>query len=438
MDVPTVNEVAERIMARVAYGEWHSDPWRQRVRPGPNRRDAQGRNVSTGSIAGSPCTHLRHRLARPGLHRPAIGPREFRLDRIEKHARARRHQPAAREHRPRVHSGQLPVGQHRHQLAVAHIGIGEVVLHHRDARPGAGEADQQIRRIGGRAAGRDAFPALFAAREDPRHRLAGAREQAQRVVFHQRLGFRRLAAAGDVGGRGIESGRPRGDAPGGERGVVRQLAHADRHVEVLADEVDPPRRQVDLERDCRIAADEVGEEIAENEVREVAGHRYAQAAAGLGLALQCERRRGVDFLRHVARMVEHAAAEVGDAELAGRAQQQALAQLRLQRRHAAGDRGFRQAQALGRAAEAAGVGHAGEQEEVVGFYCCFHGTMISNFMASGYRPATNTFTPRRSTPRSDDEHPADQFQRPPRRLPIHAARRFRSSSACVRSNRTPR
>jgi hypothetical protein len=37
------------------------------------------------------------------------------------------------------------------------------------------------------------------------------------------------------------------------------------------------------------------------------------------------------------RVLEHAVAEIGNGELARRAQQQALAQLRFQRRHAPGD-----------------------------------------------------------------------------------------------------
>ena len=64
-----------------------------------------------------------------------------------------------------------------------------------------------------------------------------------------------------------------------------------------------------------------GEEFAEHEARQVARHRHPQAPAGLRLALQRQRGRCLDFLHDVMRMVEDAAAEVGDRELAGRAQQ---------------------------------------------------------------------------------------------------------------------
>jgi hypothetical protein len=57
---------------------------------------------------------------------------------------------------------------------------------------------------------------------------------------------------------------------------------------------------------------------------------------------------------------------VGHGELAGSAQQQALAELGFQRRHAAGHGRLGEAQPLGRAAEAALVHHPREEEKVVG------------------------------------------------------------------------
>jgi hypothetical protein len=61
-----------------------------------------------------------------------------------------------------------------------------------------------------------------------------------------------------------------------------------------------------------------------------------------------------------------AAAELGDVEPAGGAQQQALAELLLQPRQPARDGGFGQAELVGRGGEAA-LGHdAGEDEQVVG------------------------------------------------------------------------
>ena len=223
----------------------------------------------------------------------------------------------------------------------------------------------------------------------------------------------------------------------------RRVAHANRHVEVLADQIDEACGQVDLERDRRILPDELGEHRREHEVGEVARHRHAQPSARLDLPVLGQRRRGRDVLDDVMRMLEHGAAEVGDGELARRAQQQPFAELRFERRHASRHGRLGQAQALGGAGKAAFVDDAGEEQEIVGFEV--HGSSAglrhsalfhqwnNDIHFRGLPPASACATnivahqPPNHPMEHNHEHPADQLQRPPRRLaldaPRHPARR---------------
>ena len=136
------------------------------------------------------------------------------------------------------------------------------------------------------------------------------------------------------------------------------------------------------------ASDELREQGCEDQVGHVGRHRDPQSPAGLDLPILGQRSRRFDLVDDVMRVLEHAVAEVGDGELAGGAQQQALAELRFQCRHAPGNRRLGEAQALGRAAEAALVHHPGEQEEIVGFeswspwHCPDGATMLSIFTPS--------------------------------------------------------
>ena len=87
---------------------------------------------------------------------------------------------------------------------------------------------------------------------------------------------------------------------------------------------------------------------------------------GSTLPVLGQRRRGGHVLDDVMRVLEHRVPEVGDGELARGAQQQALAQLGFQGRHASRDRRLGEAQALGGARKAALIDDAREEEEVVG------------------------------------------------------------------------
>ena len=203
-------------------------------------------------------------------------------------------------------------------------------------------------------------------RQHPRHRLAGATEHAQRVVLHQRLGLARRAAPREVGGRGVQAAAERGHPARGERRVVAQVAHADRDVEVLADQVDEARRQVDLQRDRRIArartrassgastrfARSPGIVTRSRPLGSPGGVCASDAAASTSSTTWCAcsstaRPKSVTVSLRVVRSSRRSpscALERGDAPRDGR---------------------LRQAQALGGAREAAFVDHAGEQQQVV-------------------------------------------------------------------------
>jgi hypothetical protein len=186
-------------------------------------------------------------------------------------------------------------------------------------------------------------------------------------VLHQRLGFARHAAPLQIRRRGVQADRKRRHLTRCQRGVVGQAAHAQREVEVLADQVDAARRQVELEGDRRVLFDEIGEQPAEHDGREVGRHRYPQPPARQHLALLRERAGGLDFGRDLVRVLEHAVTEVCDRQLACRAKQQALAELRFQRRDAPRHGRFGQPDTLRGAAETALVGDPREEHQVVRF-----------------------------------------------------------------------
>jgi hypothetical protein len=153
----------------------------------------------------------------------------------------------------------------------------------------------------------------------------------QGIVLHQRFGFGRHAAALQVVGRGVEADGKIGQRPGGERSVVGQVAHAHGHVEVLADQVDAPRRQIHLQRAPP------GSRTMKSAIH--GPSRLVAKSAGidtrrrpLGSTCRCwaSEDAAIHLGQHVAGVFEHAVAEVGHCELARGAQQQALAQLRLE------------------------------------------------------------------------------------------------------------
>ena len=96
-------------------------------------------------------------------------------------------------------------------------------------------------------------------------------------------GFGRRSAAREVRGRGIQAAREHGHSASGARRVVTQFPHADRYVEVLADEIHEARGEIDLQRDRWVLEDELGEQRREDEVGHIARHRHTQAPARLDL-----------------------------------------------------------------------------------------------------------------------------------------------------------
>ena len=274
---------------------------------------------------------------------------------------------AGQETPPRRRPAAAPVRQHRHELAAAHVRLREVIVDDRDAArrraPGASgaPANWPVARPGG-----DALPARVAARAAPRASGSPLRvKHAQRVVLHQRLGLGGRAAAREVGRRGVQAAPNtwRAAAPRARR--RRQVAHADarrrssrRSGPRAAATGRPPARSPGTGRRNRRARRQ-HEAWRGRRAWTRAGGRWARPA-GSGRATRRRpprRRRGG---RAPARC-----AEVGDRQLARGAQQQALTQLRFQRGHAARDRGLGQPQALGGTAEAALVGHAREQQQIV-------------------------------------------------------------------------
>ena len=221
----------------------------------------------------------------------------------------------------------------------------------------------------------------------------------------------------------------------------RRFAHADRDVEVLADEIDEARREVDLQRDRRIRPDELREERREHDRAQVARHRHAQPSGGLDLPVLGERRRRGHVLDDVMRVLQHREPEVGDRELAGRAQQQPLAQLGFERRHPARHRRLGEPEPPGRPREAAFVDDAREEQEIVRLEFMglrvavgalhwprcqplLHGNNVIHF--DGFRHVVSNkysgLVTRHHSEGARHEHPADQFQRPSRRVAIDAPR----------------
>src|SRR5439155_19771870 len=118
----------------------------------------------------------------------------------------------------------------------------------------------------------------------------------------------------EISGRGIEAAGEYGHAAGGEGRVVSQFTHADGDVEVLADEIDETRGEIQLERDRRVFEGELGQQRRQDDVGYVAWHGHTQAAARLDLPVVGERLRCCHVLHDVACMVEHRQPEVRHVE----------------------------------------------------------------------------------------------------------------------------
>ena len=95
----------------------------------------------------------------------------------------------------------------------------------------------------------------------------------------------RNAAARNVRRCSVQTAREGRDATRRERCIVAQFAHADRHIEVLGNQIDEPRGEVDLEPDRRVLEHELREHRREHEIRHVARHGHAEPAARLHLAV---------------------------------------------------------------------------------------------------------------------------------------------------------
>ena len=150
-------------------------------------------------------------------------------------------------------------------------------------------------------------------------------------------------------------------------------------VKAFAQQVHPPGRQVQLQGDPRVQGHEGGQHVGQQEGCKVAGHGHAQTPTGRRLPVFAQGGDGLDFCGHLAGVLQQQAAEFGEGLTACGAQQQPLAQVGFEPGDATRHRGLGQPQALGRAAEAAQVGHAGEDQQVVGLDACggfvilFHG-----------------------------------------------------------------
>ena len=64
-----------------------------------------------------------------GFDRLTLRPGELGGQRVEEHARSRRHQPSAGEHRPRADRRQTPIRQHLDELAALQVRQREVIVH---------------------------------------------------------------------------------------------------------------------------------------------------------------------------------------------------------------------------------------------------------------------------------------------------------------------
>ncbi|KAF1858398.1 hypothetical protein Lal_00014909 [Lupinus albus] len=237
----------------------------------------------------------------------------------------------------------------------------------RDAAAVARDFGQQLRRIGRHPGRQLLFPAHLAALQDPRHGAAGAAEDAQQVVPQQIVRMLGQAPLRKIGRRRIQAELLDRDAARGQRGIFRQVAHADRDIEVFRDEVHAPRRQIQFQRHGRVACHERRDHVGHDDVGEILRQRDAQLAAGRRLAVLGQRAGRLDLFRHLARVLQQARAELRQHQAARRPLQQALAHARLQQRDAARHGRLRQIEALGRHAEAAGLDDTGEQQQVIRF-----------------------------------------------------------------------
>ena len=175
-------------------------------------------------------------------------------------------------------------------------------------------------------------------------------------MLRQLLRRLRMAATGQVGGRGHEV---KGDAADGPRnqGGRRRLAHAQGQVEALFHQVDDPAAQVDVERHFRKAL-AVGDQGARKDgVGEPDGGAQAQHAARHHRRAAHGRFHLVEVVEHVAALFEIHLADFRQAQVAAAAVQQARAQMALEVHHMLADHGRRQVEALAGAHEAVQFHH---------------------------------------------------------------------------------
>src|SRR5262249_57830661 len=97
------------------------------------------------------------------------------------------------------------------QLAALEVRCGEWIVDHRDARTGERHTHEDLRCICRCAAWGNAFPARLAANERPYRRIAGASQESQSIVLHERFGFGRSAPPRNVRRCGIETARKRSE-----------------------------------------------------------------------------------------------------------------------------------------------------------------------------------------------------------------------------------
>ena len=80
-------------------------------------------------------------------------------------------------------------------------------------------------------------------------------------MFHQRFGLGRHTATREVPRCCVKAHREHREPARRQRRIIWKIAHAQCNVEVLADQVDPSRRQIDFKRNGWVFGNEFGQQI---------------------------------------------------------------------------------------------------------------------------------------------------------------------------------
>ena len=259
-----------------------------------------------------------------------------------------------------------PVGQHPHQLALAHFFLAHVVGH--PAHPRAGhrrvfEREQVV----GHIARRVLHLLVHAARADqvpggaPVGRRHGDAVELGQVV--QRLGgalANQQLGAGHQDLRGVVQSLDDHAAA-----VVHRGAHAQRYVDALFHQVHRAVAHQHVDAHLGVLGQKPGHQLGHHGLRQCHRAAHADGAARRGLHLGHRVGRRLGGFTHGLAVAQIGFAHFGQRELAGGALQQAHAQLRLQVRHPARQARLGDAERAARSGKAAALHHFGEIQHVV-------------------------------------------------------------------------